>query len=217
MTFPRENDWSLDSSYPYVNEMVKFEERKDDNFYRMAVELNEKVKAIETTIQWQESSIPDWEIEDGVARRIQFTPDMVYRDFFDWSRIPLVMRKVVAEKFASIMPNYEISSDPTTLEAYFAGQEFFRLIFDAFGEDMYSTSRDLIRTIWPGLRNTLIEFYPEIADDLACAIYNETRYDWKPVGDREATDAIVFLKRLQAGRASVRHGAFALYRLQFVD
>ena len=156
-----------------------------------------------------------WELLDGVPVRNLYDETVLDKAFFDWSRIGEQVRIAVASYYRRKYPAFPISADPNDLTYFFAGREFDFSV----GQDVTATddSKDIYAIslgAWPDFRNALIEHHPEEAAHLASVVFKGTAGDRRPVGNRDESDPLKFLKGLQAGNAVRENANFSLFRLQ---
>ena len=156
-----------------------------------------------------------WELLDGVPVRNLYDETVLDKAFFDWCRIGEQVRIAVASYYRRKYPAFPISADPNDLTYFFAGREFDFSV----GQDVTATddSKDIYAIslgAWPDFRNALIEHHPEEAAHLASVVFKGTAGDWRPVGNRDESDPLKFLKGLQAGNAVRENANFSLFRLQ---
>ena len=157
-----------------------------------------------------------WEKSNGQWVQPGYVAEDIDTDFFDWHRIALPYRKAVASYYQKNYPELPISAEPDDLMYFFGGSEFTLFSGGEYHDEAHGTKEIHAFWLgpWPVFRNCLIENNPEEAAHLAAVIFQETEGDWRPVGNRDAKDPLVFLKGLQAGKSSRSNVRFTLYRLQ---
>jgi len=162
------------------------------------------------------SSSYGWLNVDDRWIRDRYVDDDIDTSFFDWRRIALPYREAVAGYYAKKYPELPISAKPDDLKYFFSASEFgfnSGCEFDTDGNEVKEVYAFSLGP-WPAFRNCLIEHDPGEAAQLAAVIFRQTANDWRPVGNRDVQNPLIFLKGLQAGNAVRQNVRFTLFRLQ---